>query len=92
MSEAIWSSRRSSISTSSPVIPFKPTANWNVIARMIVPINSFPGTEGTRSSSIGGAGVRLEPGAIHKMSATITVERWNCRGRRDERRGSMEPH
>src|SRR5262245_42690620 len=26
-----------------PVIPFKASPNWNVIARTIVPINSFPG-------------------------------------------------
>lgn len=36
-----------------PVIPFRLTANWNVIARTIVPINSFPGPDGTRSSGIG---------------------------------------
>ena len=36
-----------------PVIPFKATANWNVIARSIVPIESVPGPDATRYSGIG---------------------------------------
>jgi hypothetical protein len=36
-----------------PVIPFKATTNWNVIARTIVPIGSVPGPEGTRYSGVG---------------------------------------
>ena len=36
-----------------PVIPFKATANWTVIARTIVPINSFAGPDGTRYSGVG---------------------------------------
>lgn len=36
-----------------PVIPFKLASNWNVIARTIVPINSFPGPDGTRFSGVG---------------------------------------
>jgi membrane-bound lytic murein transglycosylase MltF len=36
-----------------PVIPFKASTNWNVIARTIVPIESFPGPEGVRYSGIG---------------------------------------
>lgn len=36
-----------------PVIPFKATAEWNVIARFILPINSIPGPEGSRYSGIG---------------------------------------
>lgn len=36
-----------------PVIPFKASTNWNVIARFIVPINSFPASEGLRYSGIG---------------------------------------
>jgi hypothetical protein len=36
-----------------PVIPFKASANWNVIARFIVPIESVPGPDATRYSGIG---------------------------------------
>ena len=36
-----------------PVIPFKASQNWNVIARTIVPINSIPGPDGTRYSGVG---------------------------------------
>ena len=36
-----------------PVIPFKATQNWNVIARTIVPINNFPGADGVRYSGLG---------------------------------------
>src|SRR5262245_2234828 len=36
-----------------PVIPFKASTNWNVIARTIVPISSFPWPEGTRYSGVG---------------------------------------
>ncbi len=36
-----------------PVVPFKVTENWNLIARTIIPINSFPGPEGTRFSGVG---------------------------------------
>jgi hypothetical protein len=36
-----------------PVIPFELTPNWKMIARTIVPINSFPGPEGTRYSGVG---------------------------------------
>ena len=36
-----------------PVIPFKVTENWNVIARTIVPISSYPGPDGTRYSGLG---------------------------------------
>jgi hypothetical protein len=36
-----------------PVIPFRLTDDVNVIARSIVPINSFPGPDGTRYSGIG---------------------------------------
>jgi len=36
-----------------PVIPFKATGNWNVIARTIVPIESLPGPEGMRYSGVG---------------------------------------
>jgi hypothetical protein len=36
-----------------PVIPFKLNSNWNVIARTILPINSFPGAEGQRFSGVG---------------------------------------
>ena len=36
-----------------PVIPFKLTDEWNVIARTIVPINSAPGPDGTRFSGVG---------------------------------------
>ena len=36
-----------------PVIPFKATQNWNVIARTIVPIDSVPGPDGTRYSGVG---------------------------------------
>lgn len=35
------------------MIPFKVTENWNVIARPIVPINSYPGPDGTRYSGVG---------------------------------------
>jgi len=36
-----------------PVIPFTLTSSVNVIARTIVPVNSFPAADGTRSSGIG---------------------------------------
>ena len=36
-----------------PVIPFRATGNWNVIARTIVPIESLPGAEGVRYSGVG---------------------------------------
>jgi hypothetical protein len=36
-----------------PVIPFKLTDNWKVIARTIVPINSAPGPGTTRYSGVG---------------------------------------
>lgn len=36
-----------------PVIPFKLTENWNVIARTIIPLNSFPAEGETRSSGVG---------------------------------------
>lgn len=36
-----------------PVIPFKATASWNVIARFIVPIQSVPGPDATRYSGLG---------------------------------------
>ncbi len=36
-----------------PVIPFQASENWHVIARTIIPVNSFPGPEGTRYSGTG---------------------------------------
>ena len=36
-----------------PVIPFKLSDDWSVIARTIIPISSFPGPNGTRYSGIG---------------------------------------
>jgi hypothetical protein len=36
-----------------PVIPFRATPGWKVILRTIIPINSFPGPDGTRFSGIG---------------------------------------
>ena len=36
-----------------PVIPFKLTDNWNMIARTIVPVLSIPGPDGTRFSGVG---------------------------------------
>ena len=36
-----------------PVMPFRLTDSWNLIARTIVPINSLPGPEGTRYSGVG---------------------------------------
>jgi hypothetical protein len=36
-----------------PVIPFKASANWNVIARFIVPLESVPAPDATRYSGIG---------------------------------------
>src|SRR5262245_32891324 len=36
-----------------PVIPFSVSENWKIIARTIVPIDSFPGPEGTRFSGFG---------------------------------------
>ena len=36
-----------------PVIPFKLSADWNVILRPILPINSAPGRDGTRYSGAG---------------------------------------
>lgn len=36
-----------------PVMPIRLSAGWNVIARTIVPINSLPGSDGTRHSGVG---------------------------------------
>lgn len=36
-----------------PVIPFKVTQHWNVIARTIVPVDSFPAPDGTRYNGVG---------------------------------------
>jgi hypothetical protein len=36
-----------------PVIPFKLSEDWSVIARTIIPISSFPGPGGTRYSGLG---------------------------------------
>lgn len=36
-----------------PVIPFKLTDRWNVIARAIVPLDSVPGEAGIRFSGVG---------------------------------------
>jgi hypothetical protein len=36
-----------------PVIPFQATESWNVIARTIVALDSFPGSEGARYSGVG---------------------------------------
>ena len=52
-----------------PVIPFKVSADWNLIARVIVPINSLPGPEGVRYSGVGDIQAELfftpsKPGAI----------------------------
>lgn len=42
-----------------PVIPFKLTDSVNVIARTIVPINSFPGPDNTRFSGVGDIQLQL---------------------------------
>jgi hypothetical protein len=52
-----------------PVFPFKLSSNWNVIGRAIVPINSFPVADGTRSSGVGDVQLQLmatpkTPGAV----------------------------
>ncbi len=36
-----------------PVIPFQLSANWKIIARTIVPLDSFPTSDGERSSGVG---------------------------------------
>jgi hypothetical protein len=36
-----------------PVLPFRLTDRWNVIARSIIPINSLPGEAGTQFSGVG---------------------------------------
>lgn len=52
-----------------PVMPFKVTPNWNLIARVIVPMSSLPGPEGVRYSGVGDIQSELfftpsKPGAI----------------------------
>jgi hypothetical protein len=52
-----------------PVIPFKVSSNWNLIARTIVPIDSIPGPDGLRFSGVGDIQAELfftpaKPGAI----------------------------
>jgi hypothetical protein len=42
-----------------PVIPFKMTPEWNVIARTIVPLDSVPGSDGTSSSGVGDIQLQL---------------------------------
>src|SRR5262245_56621334 len=36
-----------------PVVPFKISSDWNLIARTIIPINSIPGPDQTRFSGVG---------------------------------------
>ena len=36
-----------------PVIPIKLNSRWNLIARTIIPLNSYPGLDGLRSSGVG---------------------------------------
>jgi len=36
-----------------PVMPFKLSENWNVVARTIIPLNSLPGPNGVRFSGVG---------------------------------------
>ena len=36
-----------------PAIPFRLTANWNAIARTIIPIDSIPGADGVSYSGFG---------------------------------------
>jgi hypothetical protein len=36
-----------------PVIPFKLSEDWNVVARTIVPLDSLPGADGSRFSGVG---------------------------------------
>jgi hypothetical protein len=52
-----------------PVIPFKLTSGWALIARPIVPITSVPGSDGARFSGVGDIQAELfftpaKPGAI----------------------------
>jgi len=52
-----------------PVIPFKLTHDWNLIARTIIPISSAPGPEGSRYSGVGDINQQFfftpaKPGAI----------------------------
>jgi len=52
-----------------PVMPFKVSPNWNLIARVIVPMSSLPGPEGVRYSGVGDIQSELfftpsKPGAI----------------------------
>ncbi|HEX2454740.1 MAG TPA: hypothetical protein VHI99_13635 [Vicinamibacterales bacterium] len=42
-----------------PVIPFRLTDRWNVIARTIVPLESVPGDAGTRFSGVGDIQLQL---------------------------------
>jgi hypothetical protein len=42
-----------------PVIPFRVTDRWNVIARTIVPLDSVPGEAGTRFSGVGDIQLQL---------------------------------
>ena len=52
-----------------PVIPFKLTDGWNLIARTIIPISSAPGPDGSRYSGVGDINQQFfftpaKPGAI----------------------------
>jgi hypothetical protein len=52
-----------------PVIPFQATTNWNIIARTILPLSSFPMPNDTRSAGIGDIQEQLfvspaKPGSI----------------------------
>jgi len=52
-----------------PVIPFKATSDWNVIARAIVPIDSVPGSDAVSYSGVGDIQLQLyltpsKPGAF----------------------------
>ena len=52
-----------------PVMPFRASAQWNAIARVIVPVDSFPGSADTRYSGVGDIQAQLfitpsKPGRI----------------------------
>jgi hypothetical protein len=52
-----------------PVIPFKASNDWNIIARLIVPMSSLPGPDTTRYSGVGDIQAEIfftpaKPGAL----------------------------
>jgi len=61
-----------------PVIPFRLTDRWNVIARTIVPLESVPGDAGTRFSGVGDIQLQL---FVTPAAPRAIIWAWGARSR-----------